>query len=234
MSLEEKTFGKDKTCIKFCGLTRLSDIEAANELCPEYVGFVFWEKSKRCVTREKALELKKALLPGIKAVGVFVDEEPEKIAALLTEGIIDIAQLHGNEDEEYIERLRKLIVDKPIIKAFVVKGEESTGSGGANKSEAIRKELSAIKVSSADYLLLDSGKGTGQTFNWELIREAGLDKPFFLAGGLVPENVELAIETLHPYAVDVSSGIETDGLKDPEKMRRFAANAAHVITRGEK
>ncbi len=233
MNLEEKKFGKNKTCIKFCGLTRLSDIEAVNELKPEYVGFVFWEKSRRFVSGEKALELKKALLPGIKAVGVFVDEEPEKIASLLTEGIIDIAQLHGNEDEEYIERLRKLIGDKPIIRAFVVKGGEGTGSGEANKSEAIRKELETIKVSSADYLLLDSGKGTGQTFNWELIKEAGIEKPFFLAGGLGPENVAQAIETLHPYAVDVSSGIETDGLKDPEKMREFAVNAVHAMERGE-
>ncbi len=203
--------------IKMCGLTRLEDIQVVNELKPEYVGFVFWEKSKRNVTREQARELKAALSPEIKAVGVFVDEDPEKIAALLNDDIIDIAQLHGNEDEAYIARLRELIGDKPIIKAFVIKGAEN--------AEAAETTIARIKASTADYLLLDSGKGTGQTFNWELIREADLQKPFFLAGGLDPDNVTAAIEALHPYAVDVSSGIETDGHKAPDKMREFAANA---------
>ena len=199
--------------IKFCGLTRMADVQTVNELEPEYVGFVFWEKSKRNVTRQQALELKKALLPEIKAVGVFVDEEPETIASLLSDGIIDIAQLHGNEDEAYIGRLRELIGDKPIIKAFVIKGTEA---------DTIKR----AKASSADYLLLDSGKGTGQTFNWELIKEAGIEKPFFLAGGLDPDNVAAAIEALHPFAVDVSSGIETEGHKDPVKMRKFARSAS--------
>ena len=203
--------------IKMCGLTRLEDVQVVNDLKPEYVGFVFWEKSKRNVTREQARELKAALSQSIKAVGVFVDEEPETVAALLNDGIIDIAQLHGSEDEAYIARLRELIGDKPIIKAFVIKG--------ADVDKDVKDTIDSIKACSADFLLLDSGKGTGQTFNWELIKEAGFEKPFFLAGGLDPENVATAIEALHPYAVDVSSGIETDGRKDPEKMRQFAANA---------
>ena len=211
--------------IKMCGLTRLEDVEVVNELKPEYVGFVFWGKSKRNVTREQARELKQALNPEIKAVGVFVDEEPERIAALLADGIIDIAQLHGNEDEEYIARLRELIGDKPVIKAFVIKAAENANTGDANTVRDVREVIACIKASSADYLLLDSGKGTGQTFNWELIKGAGIDKHFFLAGGLGPENVAAAIEVLHPYAVDVSSGIETGGHKDPEKMRQFAAQA---------
>ncbi len=198
--------GKLNTCVKFCGMTSLKDIEAANALRPDYVGFVFWEKSKRNVLRQQALEMRKALLPEIKAVGVFVDEAPEKVAALLTDGVIDIAQLHGSEDEEYIVRLRELAGDKPIIKAFVINGSS---------------DIEAAQRCSADYLLLDSGKGTGRTFNWELIKDAEFDRPFFLAGGLGSENVADAIKAVRPYAVDVSSGIETEGGKDPEKMKEF-------------
>lgn len=195
-----------RTRVKFCGLKRIEDIRAANELKPDFAGFVFWEKSSRNVSGEDALRLGRALLPGIKKVGVFVDEAPERVAALLTDKVIDIAQLHGSEDEEYIARLRELSKGAPVIKAFVIKSKE---------------DLERAGNSSADYLLLDSGKGTGQTFNWELIREAAFDKPFFLAGGLGPENVAEAIDKLSPYAVDVSSGIETNGVKDPDKMRQF-------------
>ena len=196
----------NRTRVKFCGLKRIEDIRAANELRPDFVGFVFWEKSSRYVSRQEALELGRALLPDIKKVGVFVDEDPDRIAALLSEEIIDIAQLHGHEDEEYISKLRSLAGGACVIKAFVIKSKE---------------DLEKAKKSSADYLLLDSGKGTGQTFNWELIAKEDIDKPFFLAGGLGRENVADAIKRLRPYAVDVSSGIETDGLKDPEKMSKF-------------
>ena len=110
--------------IKLCGLTRPCDIEAANELRPEYIGFVFAPKSKRYVTAEKAAELKKALAPEILAVGVFVNETPEIVAELLSQGVIDLAQLHGSEDEDYIARLRKL-TDKPIIKAFTIHEEKN-------------------------------------------------------------------------------------------------------------
>ena len=195
-----------KTRVKFCGLKRIEDILVANELMPDYAGFVFWEKSSRNVSEQEARELGRALLPDIKKVGVFVDENPDRVAALLTDEIIDIAQLHGHEDEEYISKLRSLAEGACVIKAFVIKSKE---------------DLERAGNSSADYLLLDSGKGTGQTFNWELIREAEFDKPFFLAGGLGPENVAEAIDKLSPYAVDVSSGIETDGVKDPDKMRQF-------------
>ena len=195
-----------KTRVKFCGLKRIEDIRAANELRPDFAGFVFWEKSSRNVSEQEAKELGGALLPDIKKVGVFVDEDPDRVAALLRDGIIDIAQLHGHEDKEYISKLRSLTEGACVIKAFVIKSKE---------------DLERAGNSSADYLLLDSGKGTGQTFNWELIREAEFDKPFFLAGGLGPENVAEAIDKLSPYAVDVSSGIETDGVKDPDKMRQF-------------
>ena len=220
-----------KTKIKFCGLTRPEDIETVNELRPEYVGFVFWTRSKRNVTRQKALELRKALLPGIKAVGVFVDEEPEAVAELLSDGVIDIAQLHGNEDEKYIERLRELVRKEKIAASEDGVSEAVTESAkrideccAIIKAIVINSEddIDMAKHCSADYLLLDSGKGTGATFNWELIKNAKFGKPFFLAGGLDPENVTGALKVLSPYAVDVSSGIETDGVKDPEKMRIFA------------
>ena len=111
------------TKMKLCGLFRPCDIDAANELKPEYIGFVFAPKSRRYVTPEKAAELKKLLDPDIQAVGVFVNEVPERIAALLNKGIIDIAQLHGAEDENDINQLRTL-TDKPIIKAFCIKESE--------------------------------------------------------------------------------------------------------------
>lgn len=192
------------TKIKLCGLTRMCDIETANALLPEYVGFVFVRKSNRFVSDEQAAALKQALLPEIQAVGVFVDEPAEQVAALLSAGVIDIAQLHGGEDEAYIGRLRSC-TDKPIIKAFRVDGEA---------------DLYRAQESPADYVLLDSGSGgTGTAFDRELLTK--IRRPYFLAGGLTVSSVAEAVERWRPYAVDVSSGIETDGKKDPEKMRRF-------------
>ena len=193
------------TKIKLCGLSRICDIEAANRLKPEYIGFVFLPKSKRYVTYEKAKELKSLLSPDIKVVGVFVDESAEIVARLLNDGTIDIAQLHGGEDEEYISRLRKL-TGKPIIKAFRIESEE---------------DIARAEKSSADHILLDSGMGPGKVFDWSLIQS--IKRPYFLAGGLDCDNVGEAIKKLRPYAVDVSSGIETNGLKDKEKMAAFVA-----------
>lgn len=193
------------TKIKLCGLSRRCDIEAANELKPDYIGFVFAPKSKRYVTPEKAMELKSLLAPEIQTVGVFVNEKPENIAKLLQDGIIDIAQLHGAEDEDYITRLRQL-TDKPIIKACRI---ETT------------YDIENAEQSTADYILLDSGAGTGRVFDWQLIQN--IKRPYFLAGGLSPDNAADAINTLHTYAVDVSSGIETNGLKDKTKMAAFVA-----------
>ena len=191
------------TRIKMCGLRRPEDIGAVNGLQPEYVGFVFFPGSKRYVTPETARELKAGLAPGIKAVGVFVDEAPETVARLLEEGIIDLAQLHGHEDEAYLACLRKL-TDKPLIRAFRIRSEE----------DALQAQ-----ASSADGILLDAGAGDGKTFDWSWVR--AVTRPYFLAGGLNPENVARAVRELKPYAVDVSSGIETDGFKDIVKMRAF-------------
>lgn len=191
------------TKIKLCGISRPCDIEAVNELKPEYIGFVFAKNSKRYVSPDKASELKQLLLPEIKAVGVFVNEEPENIAELLDGRIIDVVQLHGNEDEAYIERLRAL-TDKPIIKVFQI---------------FCINDIEKAKKSTADFILLDSGAGTGEVFDWKLVKN--INRPYFLAGGLSAQNVESAVEAFHPYAVDVSSGIETDGCKDREKMAAF-------------
>lgn len=194
------------TKIKLCGLSRFCDIEAVNILKPEYIGFVFAENSRRYVSPEDACLLKKRLSSEIKAVGVFVREDVKVIADLLGRGIIDAAQLHGGEEEAYIRYLRKL-TGKPIIKAFRIETAE---------------DIIAAERSSADHLLLDSGEGgTGSTFDWGLLKR--MKRPYFLAGGLTPENVGRAVGELHPYAVDVSSGVETDRKKDRDKMAAFVA-----------
>ena len=192
------------TRIKLCGLTRPCDIEWANALMPDYIGVVFARKSRRHVSPERAKDLRKRLDLNIRAVGVFVNEAPEAVAAMLNDGIIDIAQLHGSEDENYISALRTL-TDRPLIQAFRV-------DAPADLDRACR--------SSADHILLDNGAGgTGTAFDWTLLR--AFSRPCFLAGGLAPENVAQAIKAVRPFAVDVSSGIETDGVKDHMKMTAF-------------
>ena len=194
------------TKIKFCGLTRPEDIAAANALKPEYIGFVFAPKSKRYVSPQQAALLRARLDPAIKAVGVFVNEPPEAVARLLNEKLIDIAQLHGQEDAAYLARLRSLTA-KSLWQAF--RAETAAG-------------LAAAARSTADMVLLDSGAGgTGTVFNWKLLQ--GFPRPYILAGGLDADNAADAVTRLHPYAVDVSSGIETAGKKDPAKMAAFAA-----------
>lgn len=194
--------------IKLCGLTRPCDIEAVNELQPDYIGFVFAKKSRRYVSPEKAEELKVMLAPGIQAVGVFVNEEPEQIAALLEAGTIDVAQLHGQESETEIRRLREL-TDHPLIQAFRIDTEQ---------------DVERANASTADYVLLDSGAGgTGTVFDWDLLQ--AIRRPYFLAGGLDTENLGTVKAKLNPYGADVSSGIETGGYKDKEKMTAFVAAA---------
>lgn len=194
--------------IKLCGLTRPCDIETVNELQPDYIGFVFAKKSRRYVSPEKAEELKAMLAPGIQAVGVFVNEEPEQIVSLLEAGTIDVAQLHGQEGEREIRRLREL-TDQPLIQAFRIDTEQ---------------DVERANASTADYVLLDSGAGgTGTVFDWDLLQ--AIRRPYFLAGGLDTENLGTVKAKLNPYGIDVSSGIETDGYKDKEKMTAFVAAA---------
>ncbi len=189
--------------IKICGLRRTEDVAIVNRYRPDYAGFIMAPPFWRYVSPETVRELKQKMDPSIQAVGVFVDQEAEQIAALLNAGIIDIAQLHGQEDETYIAHLRTL-TDKPLIKAFKIRSEE---------------DVRSAERSSADYLLLDGGTGTGQTFDWHLLET--VKRSYFLAGGLSPDNIAEALRQVAPWGVDVSSGVESDKVKDPEKIRRF-------------
>ena len=239
------------TKVKICGLRRREDIEAVNRLKPEYIGFVFYEKSRRNVTEEEAMAMRKALDPDIISVGVFVDAEPELILRLVKKGIISVAQLHGHETEEYIEKLKKKIEKdcrgyddhspegggispKPEddIKVREAEPEHEKGFEYEKDFEPERefkvmkaflirfeKDLQAARETKADYILFDNGLGSGETFNWEILKD--FRKPYFLAGGLTDANVTGAIQRLSPYAVDISSGVETDGYKDPDKIKSF-------------
>ena len=194
--------------IKFCGMMSTDDCTAANEILPDYIGFVFAPGRKRTVSAEDAKAMKAVLSPEIRAVGVFVNETTDVVANLLNSNIIDIAQLHGDEDEAYIKELRTK-TGGSIIQAIQY-----------SKFTEDAAFLKAIRESSADMVLIDSGTGCGKTFPWEVIQKT--DRPYFLAGGLNPENVKEAILLLHPFAVDVSSGIETEHKKDKAKMAAFA------------
>ncbi len=192
------------TKIKLCGMMCETDIETANRLQPDLVGFVFAKKSRRYVTDEQAAELRRALSDRIPAAGVFVNEEISHVVRLLQLGVINVVQLHGGEGEEYLKELRKQ-TDAPIIRAF-----------------RIREREDIAKVRAFDEntkILLDAGSGDGMTFRWEWLKDADFD--FYLAGGLTVENVAEAVRIYHPYGVDVSSGIETDGRKDIRKMEAF-------------
>lgn len=189
-----------ETRIKICGMRRREDIEAANRCRPDYIGFILSAGFIRSVSPAEAEELSEMLEPGILKVGVFVNETIERIAS--ASGFLDLIQLHGKEDNLYIRKLREA-TDKPIIQAFRI--------GSA-------QDLARAAESAADILLLDNGTGTGQSFDWSLIGEVG--RPWILAGGLGPDNAAEAVQRFKPFAVDLSSGAETDGWKDPVKMEQ--------------
>ena len=189
--------------IKICGLTRPCDIEAVNNAKPDYIGFVFAE-SRRKVTLLQASQLRGKLNAGIIPVGVFVDESIENILLPVREGVIEIIQLHGMENEDYICELKQR-TEKPIIKAI-----------GVRRKGDVQK----WSETAADFLLLDNSKGgTGLSFDWDLIGHT--EKKFFIAGGLNAENIIDVITRVAPFAVDVSSGVETDGFKNHEKIIEF-------------
>ena len=188
------------TKVKMCGLSRMEDIEYANEVLPEFIGFVFAPKSRRYVSFEQAKKLRGELDYRIAAVGVFVDEDIENIVRLVKDEVIDMVQLHGSEDNAYIAKLREM-AEVPIIQAFKIIDSYDAESA---------------VLSDADFVLLDSGMGTGKTFDWSLIKS--INRPYFLAGGISPENAAQAVERFSPYAVDASSSLETDGVKDLSKM----------------
>jgi len=193
--------------IKLCGLSRMEDIEAVNLFLPDYIGLVF-ASSKRQVSTARAAALRKELDPRIRVAGVFVRNSPEEIRYLTDAGIVDIVQLHGDESEEMIRQIRRE-TGKPVIKAVSVREPG---------------DIWRWQDSEADYLLFDQGKGgTGTVFNWEYLKQAKtVKKPFFLAGGLNPDNLERAL-AYEPYCVDISSGAESHGRKDRNKIEKLIA-----------
>ena len=197
------------TRIKICGLFRPCDAEYVNQAMPDYAGFVFFEKSHRKVTMQQAAQLREKIHSSIPVAGVFVNAPREQILSLCRAGVIQIVQLHGDESEEYIGGLKALLPGVPIWRAFRVRAPE---------------DLTAAQQSTADLILLDNGYGTGEPFDWSLI--SGITRPFVLAGGLTPQNIPQAIARFAPYAVDISSGVETERQKDREKILAAVA-AAH-------
>ena len=202
--------------IKICGMRRSEDIEMANRYKPDYIGFVFAD-SPRKESYDQAKELSELLSDEIVPVGVFVNEHMKLIVDLFKDGIIEMAQLHGDEDEKYIRNLKDKSIEEtgkqiPVINAIEIKD-------GADYND----ELLKWRDSASDYFILDSGKGSGKTFDWSLIdKESEFFKnSIFLAGGLNSENLALAIEEFNPFAVDLSSSVETDGFKDEEKIKEI-------------
>ncbi len=191
--------------LKICGLTCEADVAAVNEVKPDFAGFVIEVPGRRrSITVEQTKVLVKGLNKDTLPIGVFVDAPPELPISLLRDGTLWAAQLHGNEDEEYIEKIQNM-TGKHVIKAFSIKTPED-----------VKRALK----SPAHYILLDQGiGGTGEAFDWNLVPP--VKRPFFLAGGLAPENLRAAIAALHPWAVDISSSLETNGKKDPEKIHRL-------------
>ncbi|MBQ9010941.1 MAG: phosphoribosylanthranilate isomerase [Clostridia bacterium] len=197
------------TEIKICGLFREADVDAVNRFGPDYIGFILnYPRSHRNITGDQAAGLRARLRPGIGAVGVFVNQPCEEIAALAKTIGLSVIQLHGAEDNETILRI-KTMTGLPVWKAFRVRNAS---------------DLTAAAESAADLVLLDGGTGSGVAFDWSLL--SAFTRPFILAGGLTPELIGEAIRRLSPKIVDLSSGVETDRVKDPEKIRR-AVLAAH-------
>ena len=187
--------------IKICGLFRECDIDYVNEAEPDYIGFIIdFPKSHRSISPERASELRKKLLPQIRSVGVFVDQPMETVRMAAKTAGLDVIQLHGHEDDRYIRSLREMS-GLPVWKAFKIRSET---------------DLYAAQASAADEILLDNGCGTGAVFDWSLL--AGFARPFILAGGLTPGLISEAVSLLAPKMIDISSGVETERVKDKEKI----------------
>lgn len=192
--------------VKICGLMSVRDAEAANAAGPDWAGIVLHEPSRRCVDASAARAIRSALDPSIPLVGVTVDRDPSFVEGLARDGVIQMVQVHASSDEAYVERMRG--IGLPLIRAFVVRSKD---------------DVERAASCDADYVMVDAGLGSGRTFDWSLMDDAGF--PFILSGGLDPGNVSDAVCRLRPIGVDVSSGVETDGRKDPAKMAAFVANA---------
>ncbi|OIO74455.1 MAG: hypothetical protein AUJ85_05570 [Elusimicrobia bacterium CG1_02_37_114] len=212
------------TKIKICGITNLKDAMYSATLGADYLGFNFYKKSERKISVKMASEIISKLAGFVQPVGVFVDEEIENVVNIATQCPLKLIQLHGRETPEYCTQLYEKC-PLPQIKAFKIKGEGTL------------RYISQYKDSPFSYFLLDAyapGEegGTGETFNWDIalrVQELFISKPLFLAGGLMPENVKEAIEKVHPYAVDVASGVERlPRRKDYEKLKQFIVLAKSV------
>jgi phosphoribosylanthranilate isomerase len=196
--------------IKICGLRRPEDIDMVNQYRPDYIGFIIhFPKSHRNISPEQALALHRRLSPDIPAVGVTVNQPLAFNASLLQDGIVDIIQLHGQESDEDVRALQKQ-TGKPVWKAFRIRSQA---------------DLDAAAASSADLVLLDNGYGTGNAFDWTLLRDIG--RPFALAGGLHSENM-IDAARMHPYLMDLSSGAETNGVKDEKKIQKLVEIARRI------
>lgn len=195
------------TIIKICGLTRKEDIAAVNRCRPDYIGFVFAD-SRRQVTVKQAHLLKNNLDATISAVGVFVNAPLQSIVEICAKEIIDVIQLHGEENQTFIKELQ-CRTSCPVVKTVRVQNTQ---------------QILETQKLPCDCLLLDAFDphqygGSGRSFDHSMIPL--LNKPFFLAGGLDSSNVEEIIKNYSPYAVDISSGVETNGLKDEDKIRHI-------------
>lgn len=204
--------------VKICGLQTMADAAAVNRTLPDFAGFIFVQGRKRYIEPGEAEKIRRNLAPGIRSIGVFLNAPIDMILSVAGTVNLDGIQLHGEESNAYIRELKERLAEKfpgaeyLIIKAFRIL-EPS--------------DLAQAKRSEADLILLDSGAGTGKTFDWSLVRN--LERPFLLAGGLKPENVSEAIRKTRPYGVDVSTGVETGGRKDPDKIKHFMINARGTI-----
>lgn len=195
--------------VKLCGLRRPSDARLANMYRPDMVGFVFAQGSKRRISYGMASSLRRILDPEIPVVGVFADMNPDQVIWLLDQGIIQYAQLHGHEPDSDIRKIQD--AGYIVFRAFQIRTQD---------------DVKAAAQSPADLVVLDAGAGCGRTFPWELA--LGCERPYLLAGGLTPENVKKAIAQLHPWGLDVSSGVETNGTKSEAKVRDLIKEARHA------
>lgn len=237
------------TKIKICGLKRLEDIDYVNELMPDYVGFVFAE-SKRQVNLEKAKELIEKLNKNIKTVGVFVNEDIKKVKEIAGNLKLDVLQFHGQENEEYFSKLKEFKLWKSIsIKVDLTQFNTDTQKENAdlldfnkinheNSSdfynlEEYQRDLDKLNQYNIEAILLDSSVkgvqgGTGVSFDWQVIPKLTIEKKLILAGGLNYDNVSEAVNEVRPFAVDVSSGVETEGVKDFNKIKTFIEKVRNI------
>lgn len=198
---------KSRVRVKICGITNKEDAIMISNLGADAIGFVFAE-SKRRITPEKAKAIIEELPPFITTVGIFMDEELKEVNRITDFALLDVVQLHGGESEEYCRR-----VNRKVIKGIKVTEDDT--------NESLINKINDFSVSA---FILDPGRGSGKTFNWEIA--SGIEKPIIIAGGLTPWNVSKVIQKLKLYGVDVSTGVEKDyGIKDKEKVKKFISEA---------